>query len=451
MTSIRLALSISLISIGVCTGLITASLSFYAATDEAEELFDAQLAQMARLAGQLAQNGSLPSTSLAHNDRWQPAHPYEKQLSYRIINSDGAVLLVSPSFPKGVPVTGSGYQDLVLDDIRWRLFTLEQPAHQRAVQIIQDDHIRNELALKIALTNTLPILIFLPIFGLAIWWLIGHNLKPLMNVGREVSTRSSDNLEPLQMQQIPDEVDTLVSALNDLLSRLQQSFQRERRFTADAAHELRTPLAALQVHCENLSQQLRDPEALSDCKRILAGLASMNRVVEQLLQLSRLDPQEHLPDSSPVDLCALCREMISDQIDFAIQRDIDLGLAAPDKALYVEGNAFYLSLLLRNLIDNALRYTPTGGEVTLKLSRSGEHVRLQVSDSGPGLDNAAKVRVFERFYRQSHEATGSGLGLSIVKLIVDLHRAQMQLLDPEDGCSGLVAQVTFKTDRQRSD
>lgn len=446
MTSIRRALSISLISIGLCAGLVSASLSFYAATDEAEELFDAQMAQMARLMAQLAPGTAFdsPRPTSASEGEWEPAHPYEKQLSYRVLSSAGNTLILSPSFPEGVSSSARpGYRDLELDSTRWRLFTLATPDSRYYIQVIQDDHIRRELAIKIALTNTLPILIFLPLLGFTIWWLIGRNLRPLLSIGEQVSTRSSDNLDPLQLEQIPDEVDALVSALNELLQRLQASFQRERRFTADAAHELRTPLAALQVHCENLFQQLQDPVARSDCDQIKDGLDCMNRMVEQLLQLSRLDPQEHLPDIDRVNLSDLCRDMIGDQIGFAIERDIDLGLDAPDTDLHIPGNAFYLGLMLRNLIDNALRYTPQGGEVTLALNTQGEKVQLLLSDSGPGLDEDAKSRVFERFYRQSQKASGSGLGLSIVKLIADLHGAEVSLKDRPSGQQGLVVQVEF--------
>lgn len=443
MTSIRRALSVSLLGIGLCSGLVTASLSFIAATDEAEELFDAQMAQMARLTGQLVQAGSLPSDSLTGETEWQPAHPYEKQLSYRIIDPAGEVLMASPSFPQAVPTQTRGYQELQLNDIRWRLFTLNQPAQQRLVQVIQNDHIRSELAIKIALTNTLPLLIFLPLFGLTIWWLIGRNLKPLITISREVSTRSSAHLEPLELQQVPDEVDGLVNALNALLERLQQSFARERRFTADAAHELRTPLAALQIHCENLSLDLRDPDSRTSCDNILQGLSRLNRIVEQLLQLSRLDPKQHLPDTGAVNLSALCRDMIGDQIDFAIKRSIDLGLNAPDADLYVPGNTFYLGLLLRNLIDNALRYSPPGGQVTLTLSHDTHRVRLQVTDSGPGIEDSEKERVFERFYRHNRRDAGSGLGLSIVRLIADLHDTRVRLLDRADGKSGLTVELVF--------
>ncbi|PSL16269.1 two-component system sensor histidine kinase QseC [Marinobacterium halophilum] len=447
MTSIRRALSISLLSIGLGTGLLTASLAFFAATDEAEELFDAQMAQMARLTGQLAPAGKIDHTQLSNDTTWAPAHPYEKQLSYRIIDAAGNVLIASPSFPEHIDATPvSGYRNLDMDGIRWRLFTLPGPANQRYIQVAQDDHIRRELALKIALTNTLPILVFLPLFGFTIWWLIGRNLLPLVTISREVTTRSSDHLEPLALQQIPDEIDGLVRALNALLARLQQSFERERRFTADAAHELRTPLAALQIHCENLYQDLNTGDSRTSCAQMLTGIAWMNRMVEQLLQLSRLDPQASLPETAPVNLNELCRELISDQIGFAIARHIDLGLDAPEQSLYVRGNAFYLRLMLRNLIDNALRYTPPSGEVTLLLESSEEDVALSVVDSGPGLDAEQKQRVFERFYRQGENGTGSGLGLSIVRLIADLHQASITLLERDDDQSGLVARVTFGKD-----
>ncbi len=444
MTSIRRALSVSLLGIVFCAGLLAAALSFWAATDEAEELFDAQMAQMARLVGQLVHTGELASAPLAGNTEWLPAHPYEKQLSYRIVAPGGELLLASPSFPPGITTSGRGYQELNLDGKRWRLFTLEQAARQRLIQVVQDEHIRNELAIKIALTNILPLLIVLPVLGLTIWWLIGVNLKPLVTISQQVSTRGSAHLEPLVLQRIPDEVGGLVSALNALLARLQQSFERERRFTADAAHELRTPLAALQIHCENLFLELSDPESKTSCEQMLKGLSRLNRIVEQLLQLSRLDPQEHLPDTDRVNLSELCRELIGDQVGFAIERQIDLGLSAPDADLYVAGNALYLGLMLRNLIDNALRYTPAGGEVTLSLSRADSAIRLSVTDSGPGIDDACKARVFERFYRQDRTELGSGLGLSIVRLIAELHGAHITLLNRPDKRSGLVVQVDFE-------
>lgn len=446
MTSIRRALSLSLLSIGLVTGLITAFLSFWAATDEAEELFDAQMAQMARLASQLAPADPLTHAQTPDVLSWTPAHPYEKQLSYRILDSAGTELTVSPSFPAHInatPTTTNGYRNLAVDGTQWRLFTLTEPSGQRSIQVAQDHRIRHELAIKIAMSNTLPILVFLVLFGLTIWWLIGRNLRPLVDVSHEVATRGSDHLEPLALQQIPDEIDGLVRALNALLARLQQSFERERRFTADAAHELRTPLAALQIHCENLYQDLGDSESRVSCAQMLKGISWMNRMVDQLLQLSRLDPQAQLPDTHQVNLSELCRDMISDQIGFAIARNIDLGLNAPDKPLCIQGNAMYLSLMLRNLIDNALRYTPSGGEVTLTLEAHADHIVLSVIDSGPGLNDEQKVRVFERFYRQGPNGTGSGLGLSIVHLITRLHQADISLRNRSDGHTGLAARIEF--------
>mgnify|MGYP000020603537 CR=1 FL=1 len=446
MTSIRRTLSLSLLSIGLVTGLVTAALSFWAATDEAEELFDAQMAQMARLTGQLAPAGPLTQLETPAEFEWTPAHPYEKQLSYRIVDASGTVLIASPSFPEQIdapPGTTSGYRNLDVNGTQWRLFTLAEPTGQRYIQVSQDYRIRRELGVKIAMSNTLPILIFLVLFGLTIWWLIGRSLRPLVTVSHEVATRGSDHLEPLALQQIPDEIDGLVRALNALLARLQQSFERERRFTADASHELRTPLAALQIHCENLYQDLGDSESRISCAQMLKGISWMNRMVEQLLQLSRLDPQARLPDTTQVNLNTLCRDVIDDQIGFAIARNIDLGLSAPDRPLSLQGSAFYLSLMLRNLIDNALRYTPSGGEVTLTLESVDNHIVMSVIDSGPGLNDEQKMRVFERFYRQGPNGTGSGLGLSIVRLITQLHQARITLLERQDGQTGLVARVDF--------
>lgn len=446
MTSIRRTLSFGLLGAGLVTGLITAALSFWAAADEAEELFDAQMAQMARLIDQLHPTTALTGTAPAKTVQWQPAHPYEKQLAFRIVDASGEILITSPSFPQQIEtaLTGSSrYHDLDLEGALWRVFTLVEPGGQRHIQITQSHRIRHELAYKLALTNTLPLLIFLMLFGVAIWWQIGRSLRPLRAISHEVSTRSSDHFEPLILQRVPNEVSSLVRALNALLARLQQSFARERRFAADASHELRTPLAAMRLHCENLYQQLDDPQSRNSCAQLLQGVAWMHRMVEQLLQLSRLDPREGLPDTTRVDLNALSQEVIADQIDFAIARDIDLGLDAPDTPVPVEGSALYLHLLLRNLIDNALRYTPPGGEVTLTLEPLAGRTVVKVIDSGPGLDDAQKERVFERFYRQGESGTGSGLGLSIVQLITRLHRAEITLLDRHDGHSGLIVRIEF--------
>ncbi|WP_432698194.1 ATP-binding protein [Marinobacterium sp. YM272] len=444
MRSIRQTLTISLLSFGLLAGLTTATLAYFAAKEEAEELFDAQMAQMARLIEQLAPDDATLPLVIMNEKQWQPAHPYEEQLSYRIVSSAGDILVASPSFPDWVdhePV--DGYHDLDHPGENWRMFTLIGEQGQNHIQVVQSDKARTEIATKIALTNTLPILVFLPLLCVAIWWQIGRNLKPLVTLSEEVSERGSGHLDPVRMQEVPTEISGLVSALNRMLQRLKLSFERERRFTADAAHELRTPLAALQIHCENLFADLRDEQCRGSCDQILTGLKRMNRVVEQLLHLSRLDPQERLPESAPINLTGLCRELIGQQIPFAIARDIDLGLTAPEDDISVDGHALYLSILLRNLVDNAIRYTPTGGEVTLELVTQDGRVQVSVIDSGPGLTDEQKQRVFERFYRGKNNSDGSGLGLSIVHQIAELHGSEIQLLDRQDGQTGLVARFTL--------
>ncbi|WP_051299135.1 ATP-binding protein [Marinobacterium litorale] len=446
MTSISRALTLSLLTIGLLSGLTTAYLAYDSAMDEAEELFDAQMAQMARLIQQLAPHDTSLAAVVDRERHWALAHPYEEQLAYRILDNNSRPLIASPSFPQWIEPTATlGYQDMIHGTERWRMFTLEGREGRNHIQVIQSDNMRGELATKIAATNTLPILIFLPLLGLAIWWQVKKHLKPLVTISEEVSERGSGHLEPLQLKQVPREIKGLVVALNEMLRRLKQSFERERRFTADAAHELRTPLAALQIHCENLCQELSEQGGSSSGDQILRGLKRMNRVVEQLLELSRLDPQDKLPQTETLNLTALCRETIGEQIYFALERNIDLGLNAPATDLQVSGHPLYLSLLLRNLIDNAIRYTPAGGEVTVDLDTCEAGVRISVIDSGPGLSDEEKARVFERFYRQSNAGDGSGLGLSIVRQIAELHGSDVELLDRDDGQSGLKVSVVLTT------
>ena len=306
--------------------------------------------------------------------------------------------------------------------------------------------LRAALAESIARHLLHPLLFAVPGLAAAIWLAVGVGLAPLGRFAGEVERRAPDNLAPLALTRVPREVLPLQQALNALFARLRQSRELERRFTADAAHELRTPLAAIRTQAEvalNADDRAQARRALAN---VVSGAERATRLVEQLLTLARLDPQTALERPQPIGLRALARDAVAAQAPFAARRNIDLGLLPGDERT-VHGDPVLLAVLLRNLVDNAVRYTPPGGRVDLAVEEAhaarGGYPLLRVTDSGPGIAPAAREQAFERFHRgPDSREEGSGLGLSIVRRIAELHRATLTL-DDGPGGRGLTLRVGF--------
>jgi two-component system OmpR family sensor kinase len=264
------------------------------------------------------------------------------------------------------------------------------------------------------------------VLGLLVWWLVGRGLRPLARLADSVQKRTPDSLSPLADEGVPEEVQPLVTSLNDLLARLKGAFDVQRDFVADAAHELRTPLTAVHLQAQ-LAERATDEAgrraALADLKD---GLERATRLVEQLLTLAREEPGVADRPPATVDLPALAREVVADLAPLAAAKRIDLGLSA-DSPVQVRGDADALATLLSNLVDNALRYTPEAGRVDVGVASDGGRAVLSVRDSGPGIPEADRERVFDRFVRGSVTGAvrGSGLGLSIVKRIAERHGADI--------------------------
>ncbi len=291
-----------------------------------------------------------------------------------------------------------------------------------------------------------PLLFAVPGLAVAIWLAVGVGLAPLGRFAGEVERRAPDNLAPLALARVPREVLPLQQALNALFARLRQSRELERRFTADAAHELRTPLAAIRTQAEVALNADDGAQARRALANVVGGAERATRLVEQLLTLARLDPQTALERPQPIGLRALAHDAVAAQAPFAARRNIDLGLL-PGEERTVHGDPLLLAVLLRNLVDNAVRYTPPGGRVDLAVEEAhaarGGYPLLRVTDSGPGIAPAAREQAFERFHRGSdRREEGSGLGLSIVRRIAELHRATLTL-DEGPGGRGLTVRVGF--------
>jgi signal transduction histidine kinase len=287
----------------------------------------------------------------------------------------------------------------------------------------------------------IPLIFLLPIMIGAVAWIVRRGLDPLRFVAAEVQRRDARTLAPLGTDHLPREIEPLVNELNRLLERLRQAFAAQRAFISDAAHELRSPLTALRLQLQLLDRAPDETERLEARARLGAAVERAIHLVEQLLTLARSEPQDAAMELENVDLAAAAADAIKDTHDLALARKIDLGLEAPP-GLNVQGDREALRTLVRNLVDNAVRYTPPGGTVQVRCWSAAQRAQLEVSDTGPGIPPGEKKRVFDRFYRRAAaQEDGTGLGLAIVKAIAERHGAQIDLGEAPGG--GLRVAVSF--------
>ena len=338
--------------------------------------------------------------------------------------------------------TTIGFSTISTSEGRWRAYGVESPT--RVIQVAQLMSERRQQAIQLALKTLLPFALAVPVLGLLVWFAVGHALQPLQRLASSVKARRVGALEPLSSERLPEEVQPLVSALNDLLARLTVALDRERAFMADAAHELRTPLTALHLQLDTLERSATEGERADAMGKLSEGVQRSIRLVEQMLALARQEPRAE-PARSRIALDELAREVVAELVPLADARRIDLGISGAQPA-FVHGDREAIATLIRNLVDNAVRYTPSGGRVDLSVERSTEtpaRVRVRVLDNGPGIAPEERGRVFDRFYRRPGTAApGSGLGLAIVKAIADAHAARIELAEGEAG-RGLSASVWF--------
>lgn len=316
------------------------------------------------------------------------------------------------------------------DDDLWRLVWLSTPDKRYLVVVGQEWEYRDDMTRDIVQTSLIPWLIALPLMILLLLWLITCELKPLKKITQQLRQRSPDDDSPLIEKRVPQEVRPLMEELNALFARIGEMLVRERRFTSDAAHELRSPLAALKVQTE-VAQLAHDDAGLRHhaLSQLDEGIDRAARLVDQLLTLSRLESGEQL-DQQPVDLASLLQQSMVEQYQKARTAGVEIMLSAPDVPVIRPGNALLLSLLIRNLLDNAIRYSQTGSRVELKLTHNG----MMVMDDGQGVSEEALPRIGERFWRPpGQEKNGSGLGLSIVSQVARLHGMRVQFANREEG------------------
>ncbi len=338
-----------------------------------------------------------------------------------------------------------GFSDVQARGTTYRVFSLQSRA--QIIQVAQDMAARRQMASTLAMRTVAPIAVMAPLLMLVVWWIVSASLAPVSRVRRQVAERQADDLTEVNEADLPAEIRPLVHELNLLFTRVRQAFEAQKSFVADAAHELRSPLAALKLQVQGLQRAGDDAAREVAAGRLAAGIDRATRLMEQLLVLARQQANAVTgPRPQPTSLSELARHALAGAAPAAQARQIDLGLDHVDESR-IAGNAEALTILLRNLLDNAIKYTPPGGTVDLAIRRTAERVVLSVDDSGPGIPEQDRDRVLDRFYRATGtQTTGSGLGLAIVKSIADLHGAPITLgRSPHRG--GLRVELSFPAAR----
>ena len=422
--SLRARLTLLLLLAVLVTALAQGVITWRAARAEIESVFDAQMERIA-----LSLTGGLAASVLEGSVIDGP--PGTQELIIQIWRADGIMLYRSPSARLLPPQAVIGFSDVQAAGEPYRVYTLE--TNTQVIQIAQAVSARRRMAGQLALRAVLPVALLAPVLMLIVGWVVGRALAPVQQLRQQLAQRHADDLAPLPVAGLPAEVAPLVSEMNGLLARLHAAWRQLSDFTADAAHELRSPLAALRLQVQGL-QRADSPEARQVAtERLLAGVDRATRLVEQLLALARHDGDgggdRGAAAIAPVDLAALARRAMHDAAAEAQAREIEL--RGPDAAASVEikGQSDALAVLLRNLIDNALRHTPAGGVVQVNARRGADGAaELAVEDSGPGIAPPERQRVLDRFYRvPGAPGHGSGLGLAIVQAVARRHGARVEV------------------------
>jgi two-component system sensor histidine kinase QseC len=443
--SVRRQLLTLILSAVSVAWIIAAAVSFRDARHEVAEVLDAHLAQTASLISvQRARGDDEDEVDTEHAP---VLHRYGRRVMFQVWKNGTTLGLHSQHAPDTpLSTVHDGFSDATIDGARWRVFSTWDPRTRVLVQVAEQDYERNELATAVARNFVVPLAITLPIVGLMVWAAVGRAMQSLTHVNQQVESRAADNLAPLDVAGAPSEIGALVASLNRLFERVQSLIEQERRFTADAAHELRTPLAGIRAQAQVALGATASAERAHALDGVIAGCDRATHTVEQMLTLARLAPDAVSFQPAPLELAAVLKGAIGDLASAALAKGMDIELAHEQHVL-VSGDAGLLAILFRNLIDNALRYSPPAARVAIHMERGDDEALVRITDAGPGMSASERANIGRRFYRApGTQAPGSGLGLSIVHRILDLLRVRMQFEAPPTG-SGL--QVTVALPRVR--
>jgi len=423
--SLRLRLTLLFLLLAVTAWLCASVVAWHQTIKQLNTLFDTQQLQFARRISAMDFNEiRSPQPPLVASRKVKNGHYDDDVMAFTIYTAEGAMVLHDGENGRDIPFTyhQDGFEDgyLTTDDDTWRFLWLTTPDKRYRIVVGQEWEYREEMALKIITSQLTPWLVALPLMLLLLVVLLSRELRPLKKLTHTLRRRAPEAADSLDIKGVPSEVRPLVDALNHLFSRTHEMMIRERQFTSDAAHELRSPLTALKVQTDVAQLAKDDPQMREKALlQLHAGIDRATRLVDQLLTLSRLDSLANLDDVQSLSMADLLQSAVMDIYHPAHQAGVEVRLHRDADNVTFAGQPLLLSLLVRNLLDNAVRYSPPGSQVDITLCSHSFTIR----DNGPGVDDATLARLGERFYRPpGQDQPGSGLGLSIVQRIAALHQ-----------------------------
>jgi len=418
--------------------LAAAIFTYFDARQELNEVLDAHLAQASTLLVAQASH----ELEEVETDHAPMLHKYSRRIAFQVWEDGRELRLHSANAPQ-TPLgkQKQGFSDATINGLHWRVFSAWDDSGSLLIHVAEQAEVRDALARNIAANLLRPLWVALPLLAIMIWWAVGSGLRPLIRLTREIEQRAPDNLAPLDATATPAEVAPLVERLNQLFVRIGSTIENERRFTADAAHELRTPIAAIKAQAQVARGATDDAARIHALDGAITGCDRATHLIEQLLTLARLE-NVAADTLEPCGLHALTARVMAEIAPAALDKDVDLELADGDEVV-IPGLPALLTVMLRNLIDNAVRHTPPGTTVHVEISSIHGTPSITVCDDGPGLQEDELEKISRRFYRPpGTAASGSGLGLSIVSRIAEIHGARL-ILSSGTSNSGLKVTVSF--------
>jgi len=417
--SIRLFLISSILAALILFNFVAALQGYQSSMEEADTLFDNQMLDLARLVSNLdVSSAGSKELRMGNNLAFQ-------------IWSDSQLLAASHNAPaQPLQSFEPGFEYANFDGYRWRTFTRYEVSLDRWVIVAERTDLRFVLAENVVLQSILPLLLGIPIVGLLIWIIVSHGLRPLQQLSSALRNKGANDLSPILSADSRIELDQVIESINGFIQRLDRVMEREKRFSADAAHELRTPMSALKVQLHNLSEEIDTKH--DSFQQLQEGVDRMQHLIEQLLSLYRATPEQFVNNCETIDLYAITQDQLASIYPNFEAKEQNIELLGD--SIEIEADKFALETLISNLLGNANKYTQRGGNIVVSIEDLGSEICLKVEDNGPGIPDTEKLRIFDRFYRidssdGSARGPGCGLGLTIVSHVADLHQARVEVKD----------------------
>lgn len=457
MYSIKRVLLFSILLLIFIINGLAAYFSYQDARHEVDELFDAQLAQSAKvlrwiLSKEIRNRVNAEQPALIykgweemHGEKSAFGHKYENKIAFQVWSKLGGLIVRSESAP-GIELgnTEEGFSEIMIDSHQWHVFSVFDEQNQVWLEIAEQDDIRSELSNKIAVSVVSPILLMLPVLSVLILLIVNWAFRPLQSLSDDIKTRGSENLAPLLENGLSKEVLPIAQALNQMFQKIKLSFENEKRFIAKASHELRTPLTVIKLHTQNAQFAESDDARKASLNKVVSGIERSERLVQQMLDQSKIDGLR--PELTHFDLLSLCQNQLADLALLALENEQSLSFEYDERQVFeVESNELFVEMILRNLVDNAIRYAGSKAEIRVCLRREQKGILIEIQDNGPGIKAELLAEIGEAFSKgegENHE--GAGLGLYIVKNACELLDIEF-LMKAQEG-HGFNASLLIKND-----